>query len=139
MNADDRPERLERPEGAATQTLDRDTPPRNVPDRERAESHDRDDADDAFLPPDRMDDLRRRWNEIQAGFVDDPKTAVERAHALVASTVNELTEIFTRERANLEGQWNRGEQADTETLRVALTRYRVFFNRLLRSDSDDRH
>ena len=35
------------------------------------------------------------------------------------------------ERAKLEEQWSRGEEADTEGLRVALRRYRSFFDRLL--------
>jgi hypothetical protein len=29
-------------------------------------------------------------------------------------------------------QWNKGEEASTEDLRVALTRYRSFFQRLLK-------
>jgi len=87
--------------------------------------------DSAFLPNDRMDDLRRRWADLQAEFVDDPRASVQEAHAMVAEIVNELTERFTNERASLESQWNRDEQPDTEDLRVALQRYRDFFNRLL--------
>lgn len=89
----------------------------------------RDDA--AFLPNDRMDDLRGRWNDIQAEFVDDPRASVKEAHAMVAEIVNELTERFSNERSSLESRWNRDEQPDTEELRVALQRYRDFFNRLL--------
>jgi hypothetical protein len=87
---------------------------------------------DSFLPQDRMEDLRERWDDIQAGFVDDPRNSVQKAHGLVSALVNELNETFTRERSGLESQWNRGEDADTENLRVALQRYRGFFNRLLR-------
>jgi len=86
-----------------------------------------------FLPEERMDSMRQRWNDVQAGFVDDPRKAVQQAHQLVTQLVNELTDVFTRERSTLEGQWSGGGEADTETLRVALTRYRVFFNRLLGS------
>ena len=84
-----------------------------------------------FLPEDRMEDLRRRWNDVQAAFVDDPRNAVQRAHELVDDLVRELTQVFARERSGLEGQWSSGGQADTEALRVALQRYRDFFNRLL--------
>jgi len=42
-----------------------------------------------------------------------------------------LTDMFASERANLEGQWDRGDQITTEDLRVALQRYRGFFDRLL--------
>ena len=91
----------------------------------------RDDSDASFLPSDRMDDLRERWDDIQTGFVDDPRTAVKNAQQLVGDLVTELTETFSRERGNLEGQWNSGGDADTEALRIALQRYRSFFNRLL--------
>lgn len=89
-------------------------------------------SQDNFLPQDRMDDLRSRWNDVQAQFVDDPQSAVEKAHNLVAQLVDELTQTFTRERSTLEQQWQ-GGNVDTEALRVALQRYRAFFNRLLSS------
>lgn len=84
-----------------------------------------------FLPDDRMASLRDRWNDVQAGFVDDPRSAVQQAHALVTQLVDDLVQTFTRERTSLEQQWSAGGDADTEQLRVALQRYRSFFNRLL--------
>jgi hypothetical protein len=33
------------------------------------------------------DQLRTRWNNIQAGFVDEPRTAVSQADELVASAM----------------------------------------------------
>ena len=42
-----------------------------------------------------------------------------------------LAEIFSEERKNMETQWSRGENVSTEDLRLALQRYRSFFNRLL--------
>jgi hypothetical protein len=42
-----------------------------------------------------------------------------------------LAEGFARERGSLEKQWESGETASTEDLRMALQRYRAFFNRLL--------
>lgn len=87
----------------------------------------------AFLPDDRMATLRDRWEDIQAGFVDDPRGAVGDAHATVGQLVDELTQTFTRERATLEEQWSKDREPDTESLRVALQRYRSFFNRLLGS------
>jgi hypothetical protein len=76
-------------------------------------------------------DLRTRWNEIQTGFVDEPRKAVEQADSLVAQTMKRLAEIFAHERSALESQWDRGDNISTEDLRVALQRYRSFFNRLL--------
>lgn len=77
------------------------------------------------------DVFRRDWTDIQAGFVDEPRQAVERADALVASAIKRLAEIFARERSTLEQQWGKGDDVSTEDLRVALRRYRSFFDRLL--------
>lgn len=89
------------------------------------------DEDTGFLPDDRMSALRDRWSEVQAEFVDDPRSAVEKAQRLVDDLVKELTDTFARERSSLEGKWSGGGEADTEELRVALQRYRSLFNRLL--------
>jgi hypothetical protein len=77
------------------------------------------------------DDFRHRWNDIQTAFVDEPRQAVERADALVATAIKRLAEIFAQERSTLEQQWARGADVSTEDLRVALQRYRGFFDRLL--------
>lgn len=77
------------------------------------------------------DDFRHRWSDIQTGFVDEPRQAVERADALVAAAIKRLAEIFAQERSTLEQQWARGADVSTEDLRVALRRYRGFFDRLL--------
>lgn len=76
-------------------------------------------------------DLRNRWNDVQAGFVDDPRECVQRADGLVSSAVEQLTASFAQTRSRLEDQWSRGEEASTEDLRLALKRYRDFFDRLL--------
>ena len=76
-------------------------------------------------------ELRERWSGIQTGFVDEPRRAVEEADALVADLMRRLAESFSRERQALEGQWDRGDEVSTEDLRVALQRYRSFFDRLL--------
>ncbi len=75
--------------------------------------------------------LRVQWDSIQVTFVDDPRSAVQRADALVSETIKRLTEVFASERQKLEEQWGRGADASTEDLRVALRRYRSFFTRLL--------
>ena len=75
--------------------------------------------------------LRSRWDEVQAAFVDDPRGCVQKADALVSQVVEQLTSGFAETRSRLEAQWSRGEEASTEDLRVALKRYREFFQRLL--------
>jgi hypothetical protein len=49
----------------------------------------------------------------------------------VADLVEQLTAGFAQARSGLEEQWARGEEVSTENLRVALKRYRDFFERLL--------
>lgn len=78
-----------------------------------------------------LETLRTRWKEIQTAFVDEPRRAVEQADGLVASAMKRLAEVFSEERSRLEKQWDRGDNVSTEDLRVALQRYRSFFDRLL--------
>jgi hypothetical protein len=75
--------------------------------------------------------LRSRWDDVQAAFVDDPRECVQKADGLVAEVVEQLTNGFAEARSRLEAQWARGEEASTEDLRLALKRYREFFQRLL--------
>jgi hypothetical protein len=84
-----------------------------------------------LLPPDRSSDFVAQWERIQTRFVDEPRTAVEEADHLVAEVMQVLAEGFSQERTSLEGQWDRGNDVSTEDLRVALQRYRSFFQRLL--------
>ena len=76
-------------------------------------------------------DFRNRWRDIQTGFVDEPRSAVEQADQLVAQLMQRLAQSFSEQRTNLEKQWEASEKVSTEELRVAFTRYRSFFERLL--------
>ncbi|HEY0887648.1 MAG TPA: hypothetical protein VGE20_20315 [Ramlibacter sp.] len=80
-----------------------------------------------FLPQ-MAQKFKEQWDEVQIGFVDDPAQAVRRADELVAQVMKNLAETFADERANVESQMDQG---DTELMRVALRRYRSFFQRLL--------
>ena len=84
-----------------------------------------------IFPEQEAADLRRAWEGVQAGFVDEPRRAVEEADHLVAAAMKRLAEMFAEERSHLESQWDRGDDVSTEELRVALRRYRAFFDRLL--------
>lgn len=77
--------------------------------------------------------FRTRWQEIQNRFVDDPREAVHEADGLVADVMQTLATTFSQHKQELEGQWSQGGEADTENLRMALRKYRSFFNRLLSS------
>ncbi|HVG26192.1 MAG TPA: hypothetical protein VM865_01205 [Acidobacteriaceae bacterium] len=85
----------------------------------------------ALFPEAELRDLRGRWDQAQSSFVDEPRQAVQQADALVAATVKRIAEQFADERAQLEQQWDRGDNVSTEDLRQALKRYRSFFDRLL--------
>jgi hypothetical protein len=76
-------------------------------------------------------DLSRRWESIQAGFVDRPRESVQEADDLVGDLIKRLSKTFAEERNSLEEQWVDSDEASTEDLRVALQRYRSFFERLL--------
>jgi len=78
-----------------------------------------------------ISDLRARWSNIQAEFVDEPRNSVEQADQLVATAMQKLADGFANERASLEKQWDSGDNVSTEDLRIALQRYRTFFGRLL--------
>jgi hypothetical protein len=84
-----------------------------------------------LFPENEATNFRSRWTEIQAAFVDEPRRAVEQGDALVADVIKRLASSFADERSKLEGQWGRGDNVSTEDLRVALQRYRAFFDRLL--------
>jgi hypothetical protein len=89
--------------------------------------------EDANLAPlfaeDVASDFRSRWDVVQRGFVDDPKKSVREGDELVAQVIKSLAETFSGQRAALED--DRADQASTENLRLALQRYRSFFERLL--------
>jgi CHAD domain-containing protein len=76
--------------------------------------------------------FRGRWQDVQTGFVDDPRRAVRDADELVAAVISALASSFAEHKGELEAQWRDGEPA-TEELRVALRRYRSFFDQLIGS------
>ncbi|MFJ2132682.1 hypothetical protein ACIOMQ_17705 [Streptomyces sp. NPDC087845] len=90
------------------------------------------DGDEPLLGSE-QEEFRRRWQRIQGAFVDDPREAVGAADTLVAEVMQALARTFSDHKQGLEGQWQRGEEVATEELRVALQRYRSFFNRLLKT------
>ena len=84
-----------------------------------------------LFPNNELEELRNRWSAVQTAFVDEPRRAVEQADGLVVSAMKRLAEVFAEERAKLEKHWDRGDNVSTEDLRIALQRYRSFFQRLL--------
>jgi hypothetical protein len=90
-----------------------------------------DKKEETLLGSDFTQGLRSRWDHVQAGFVDEPREAVKEADALVDQAIQKLSQGFGDARSRLEQQWDRGEEVSTEDLRIALQKYRAFFNKLL--------
>lgn len=85
----------------------------------------------SLLDDKESEQLHTRWNEIQGKFVDDPRSSVQQADALVTEVIEKITRMFADEHSSLEGQWKEGSDVSTEELRKALQHYRSFFNRLV--------
>ncbi|MEV0681590.1 hypothetical protein AB0I60_34220 [Actinosynnema sp. NPDC050436] len=116
-------------EPAGDTGFDRD--PEVVPAAEPATGQSSRSDDEPLFGDAEADDLQTRWRALQTDFVDDPQDAVQRADELVAQVIGSLANTFAEHRRSLEEQWKQEGHADTEELRVALRRYRTFFDRLL--------
>ncbi|GIM99652.1 hypothetical protein [Planomonospora venezuelensis] len=77
------------------------------------------------------EDVRRRWQEVQVGFVDDPRDAVERAHSLLDELSASIRTALETRAAELQALWKDGGDNDTERLRTALRDYRSTLEELL--------
>jgi hypothetical protein len=100
------------------------------PDASQKPSADRDHRAELVETGDR-ERFTARWQEIQAGFVDEPKRAVHDADSLVADLMQRLAQAIAAERERLDSHPGSGEDVPTEELRQALRRYRSLFERLL--------
>ena len=84
-----------------------------------------------LLAQSEAEQFRGRWQSIQSDFVDEPERSVQEADELVTQLMQQLTQTFQQERQSLESQFKQQDEVSTEELRVALQRYRSFFERLL--------
>jgi hypothetical protein len=85
----------------------------------------------SLIAPDRAVGFQKRWDELKGDFVDDPRHTVQRIDGLVGDVLDELEQVFRRQRGDLEAGLS-DEGSSTEDLRVAFGRYREFFDRLLK-------
>jgi hypothetical protein len=83
-----------------------------------------------LVPQQRAAAYSERWDQVKGGFVDEPRQAVAAADQLVSELLEELQELFRSQRHDIEQSLD-ADATTTEDLRVALRRYRNFFDRLL--------
>jgi hypothetical protein len=83
------------------------------------------------IAAERVSEFRARWSRVQELFVEDPRRSLEQAGASVQDVIRELGASFARERSELERRLAAGEDVSTEDLRIALRRYKSFYDRLL--------
>jgi hypothetical protein len=124
--ATDRDDAAERERQLAIERKRADREPSQTPDQQAWA-----DAPPPLFANEELSGYRVRWSAVQTGFVDEPRKAVEEADTLVAEVMKRLAEVFADERRQLETQWERKDQVSTEDLRLAMRRYRSFFERLL--------
>ncbi|MET7688297.1 hypothetical protein ABZT06_09995 [Streptomyces sp. NPDC005483] len=94
-----------------------------------------------LLPHDECDKLSTRLQHAVAGFVDEPRSAVEEADHVLEEAAARFTEAVTQRRRTLRNSWQSGDggrdkamsAGDTEQLRLALRDYRELTERLLHS------
>jgi hypothetical protein len=106
--------------------------PRGAPGRRETPARAGQSADrpTALISPERAREFQRRWTELKGDFVEEPRYAVRQANNLVGEVLDELEELFRVQRGELEHGLD-DESTTTEDLRLALGKYRSFFDRLL--------
>lgn len=82
-----------------------------------------------LLPADNVQAYRARWDGVRAAFVDEPRTAVHDADALVGEVLDAVGEALHTERSRMAAGLDDG--TSTEDMRQALHRYNGLLDRLL--------
>ncbi|MEU0945041.1 hypothetical protein ABZ379_19925 [Streptomyces canus] len=94
-----------------------------------------------LLPHDECDKLSARLQHAVAGFVDEPRSAVEEADHVLEEVAARFADAVKQRRRTLRNSWQTGDggqnkavsAGDTEQLRLALRDYRELTERLLHS------
>ena len=106
-----------------------------VENRTAASMNEEDERLVALFEDEESNKFRTQWLNLQSKFVDNPRESVREADELVASVLKSVTMSFHNRRSSLEKEWNSGGNVSTEDMRLALKRYRSFFDRLLTLES----
>ena len=128
----------------AEQTADERTPTEQAADEQQTRTEEtrtgqttaeqvappHDEGRERLVPEDHAASYGSRWDAVKGTFVDEPREAVAQADALVGELLDELETLFHEQRRSIE-QGLDADETSTEDLRMALRRYRSFFDRLL--------
>jgi hypothetical protein len=87
-------------------------------------------ADASIWDAARAEELRGRWHHVQTGFVDDPKSSVASARALVDEAMQGLEESVRDREEAVERSGARAADS-TEGMRDAVQQYHRLLDRLL--------
>jgi hypothetical protein len=103
------------------------THPAAPPDGQRSDS-----AEEPFelFSASNIEDLRRRWDALQVGFVDDPTASLQQADSLVSEVAQRVADRHATLREEFSAR--PGDQSNTESTRLLLRRYRAFFRAVVR-------
>ena len=122
-------EREDPPAGEVDTTTVADdlTHPAAPPDGQRPDS-----AEEPFelFSASNIEDLRRRWDALQIGFVDDPTASLQQADSLVSEVAQRVADRHATLREEFSAR--PGDQSNTESTRLLLRRYRAFFRAVVR-------
>jgi len=79
--------------------------------------------------------LRIRWREVQLGFVDDPRRAVDDAAELVSTAIDRVASLLRDQVGALDANRSSGgadgRELETERLRTLMRRYHALLDRML--------
>ncbi len=81
-------------------------------------------------PEGAVTDMRARWQAVQLRFVDDPAAVIGEMQELVNEAVQALSTALASRQRELDS-WSHSSGHDTEQLRLAVQRYRDFYELLL--------
>jgi hypothetical protein len=79
-----------------------------------------------------LSEFERRWHEVQADFIEDPRRAVGEAGGLMADLMEHVAKNLRSRRGELDRQ--RGGESDTEAMRQEMYGYKGLMSRMLHGE-----
>lgn len=77
-------------------------------------------------------EFEKRWHDVQADFIEDPRRAVGEAGSLMADLMEHIGKNLRSRKGELEGK---SGESDTEVMRLEMRRYKELMHRMLHGDT----